>query len=76
MSGFHSAMVLAPDEAIGVVALTNTGGLDGRNAMAPLAAALLRCRLVFARRQTEPVSEARTHSTEPVLSLDASELGS
>ena len=45
VSGFHSAMVLAPEDRIGVVALTNTGGLDGRNAMAPLAAALLRRRL-------------------------------
>jgi len=44
-------MVLAPDEAIGVVALTNTGGLDGRNAMAPLAAALLRCRLGLAEER-------------------------
>ena len=42
VSGFHSAMVLAPDDRIGVVALTNTGGLDGRNAMAPLAAGLVR----------------------------------
>ena len=45
VSGFHSAIVLAPDERIGVVGLSNTGGLDGRNAMAPLAAALLRRRL-------------------------------
>ena len=42
VSGFHSAMALAPDDRIGVVALTNTGGLDGRNAMAPLTAGLVR----------------------------------
>jgi len=42
VSGFHSAMMLAPDDRIGVLALTNTGGLDGRNAMAPLAAGLVR----------------------------------
>ncbi len=45
VSGFHSAMVLAPDDRIGVVALTNTGGLEGRNSMVPLAASLLRRRL-------------------------------
>jgi hypothetical protein len=44
-SGFHSAMVLAPDDRIGILALNNTGGLDGRTATAPLAAALLRRRL-------------------------------
>ncbi len=45
VSGFHSAIVLAPQDRIGVVVLSNTGGLDGRNATAPLAAALLRRRL-------------------------------
>jgi CubicO group peptidase (beta-lactamase class C family) len=45
VSGFHSAIVLAPEDRIGVVVLTNTGGLDGRNATAALAAALLRRRL-------------------------------
>lgn len=45
VSGFHSAIVLAPEDRIGVVVLSNSGGLDGRNAMAPLAAALLRRRL-------------------------------
>jgi CubicO group peptidase (beta-lactamase class C family) len=45
VSGFHSAMVLAPEGRIGVVVLSNTGGLDGRNVTAPLAAALLRRRL-------------------------------
>ena len=42
LSGFHSAMVLAPDNGIGVVVLSNTGGLDGRGVTRPLAAALLR----------------------------------
>ncbi len=32
VSGFHSAIVLAPEDRIGVVVLSNTGGLDGRNA--------------------------------------------
>ena len=45
VSGFHSAIVLAPQDRIGVVVLSNTGGLDGRNATAPLATALLRRRL-------------------------------
>jgi len=40
--GFLSAMTLAPDDGIGVFALTNTGGLSGRGAPAPLATALLR----------------------------------
>ena len=38
VSGFHSAMALAPDKVIGVVALSNTGGIDGHNATEPLAA--------------------------------------
>jgi CubicO group peptidase (beta-lactamase class C family) len=42
VSGFLSALVLAPDDGIGVVVLTNTGGLDGRGAAEPLAGALLR----------------------------------
>jgi CubicO group peptidase (beta-lactamase class C family) len=42
VSGFLSALVLAPDDGIGVVVLGNTGGLDGRGAPEPLAAALLR----------------------------------
>jgi len=45
VSGFHSALLLAPHERIGVLALTNTGGLDGRNAMGALAASLLRHKL-------------------------------
>ena len=45
VSGFHSAIVLAPEDRIGVVVLSNTGGLDGRNATALLAGALLRRRL-------------------------------
>jgi hypothetical protein len=47
VSGFHCAIVLAPEDGIGVVVLSNTGGLDGRNATAPLAAALLRRQLGF-----------------------------
>jgi CubicO group peptidase (beta-lactamase class C family) len=42
LSGFHSAMMLAPEAGVGVVVLTNTGGLDGRGGSEPLAAALLR----------------------------------
>jgi CubicO group peptidase (beta-lactamase class C family) len=42
VSGFLSAMVVAPDDGIGIVVLTNTGGLDGRGAAEPLAQALLR----------------------------------
>ncbi len=42
VSGFLSAMVLAPDAGIGIVVLSNTGGLDGRGVSEPLAAALLR----------------------------------
>jgi CubicO group peptidase (beta-lactamase class C family) len=45
VSGFLSAMVLAPDDGIGIVVLSNTGGLDGRGVSEPLAAALLRRRL-------------------------------
>ena len=42
MSGFHSALALAPEEGIGVIVFSNTGGLDGRGAPEPLAPALLR----------------------------------
>jgi hypothetical protein len=42
LSGFHSAVALAPQERIGVVAFSNTGGLDGRGAPTPLAPMLLR----------------------------------
>lgn len=42
VSGFLSAVILAPDDGIGVVVFSNTGGLDGRGASEPLAAALLR----------------------------------
>ena len=41
-SGFHSAMALAPEEDIGVIVFSNTGGLDGRGAPVPLAPMLLR----------------------------------
>jgi hypothetical protein len=42
VSGFHSAIALAPEEGIGVIVFSNTGGLDGRGAPEPLAPALLR----------------------------------
>ena len=45
LAGFHSAMALAPQERIGVLVLSNTGGLDGRGAAVPLATMLLRLRL-------------------------------
>jgi CubicO group peptidase (beta-lactamase class C family) len=42
VSGFLSAIALAPDDGIGVFVLTNTGGLNGQGAAEPLATALLR----------------------------------
>ena len=42
LSGFHSVMSLAPDAGIGVLLLSNTGGLDGRGAVVPLATMLIR----------------------------------
>jgi CubicO group peptidase (beta-lactamase class C family) len=42
LSGFHSAIALAPEKGIGVIVLSNTGGLDGRGAPTPLATMLLR----------------------------------
>jgi CubicO group peptidase (beta-lactamase class C family) len=42
VSGFLSAIGMAPEEGIGVVVLGNTGGLDGRGAPAPLSEALSR----------------------------------
>jgi CubicO group peptidase (beta-lactamase class C family) len=42
LSGFHSAMALAPGEGLGVIVFSNTGGLDGRGATVPLASMLLR----------------------------------
>jgi CubicO group peptidase (beta-lactamase class C family) len=42
VSGFLAELVLAPDDGIGVVVLTNTGGLDGRGAAVPLGTAVLR----------------------------------
>jgi CubicO group peptidase (beta-lactamase class C family)/MFS family permease len=42
VSGFLAAIALAPDDGIGVFALTNTGGLNGQGAAEPLATALLR----------------------------------
>lgn len=48
LSGFHSAMALAPEEGIGVLVFSNTGGLDGRGASVPLATMLLRLLLGLA----------------------------
>jgi CubicO group peptidase (beta-lactamase class C family) len=42
LSGFHSAIALAPQEGLGVIVFSNTGGLDGRGAPIPLATMLLR----------------------------------
>jgi CubicO group peptidase (beta-lactamase class C family) len=42
LSGFLSAIGMAPEDGIGVVVLGNTGGLAGRGAPAPLTDALLR----------------------------------
>jgi CubicO group peptidase (beta-lactamase class C family) len=42
LSGFLSAISLAPDDGFGVVVLSNTGTLMGRGAPEPLAGALLR----------------------------------
>jgi CubicO group peptidase (beta-lactamase class C family) len=42
LSGFHSAMSLAPEEGIGILVFSNTGGLDGRGPTDPLATMLLR----------------------------------
>ena len=42
LSGFHSAIALAPEAGIGVIVFSNTGGLDGRGAPTPLATMLLR----------------------------------
>src|SRR5215204_4765232 len=41
VSGFHSAIALAPEEGIGVIVFSNTGGLDGRGVPTPLATMLL-----------------------------------
>ncbi len=42
ISGFLSTLEMAPEDGIGVVVLTNTGGLDNRGLSEPLAAALTR----------------------------------
>jgi CubicO group peptidase (beta-lactamase class C family) len=42
ISGFLSALEMAPEDGVGVVVLTNTGGLDNRGVPEPLAAALTR----------------------------------
>ena len=41
LAGYLSAIEMAPDAGIGVVILTNTGGLDNRGAAEPLAATLV-----------------------------------
>lgn len=45
VAGFHSMLALAPDQRIGLVVLTNTGGLDAQGAATPLGTALLRSAL-------------------------------
>ena len=42
IAGFLSALEIAPEAGVGVVVLTNTGGLDNRGIPEPLAAALTR----------------------------------
>lgn len=42
VSGFLSAVTLAPDDGVGVIVLANTGRLDARGAPEPLAVALVR----------------------------------
>ena len=42
LSGFLSALEMAPEAGVGVVVLANTGGLDNRGVPEPLAAALTR----------------------------------
>jgi CubicO group peptidase (beta-lactamase class C family) len=42
VAGFLADMTLAPDDGIGVVVLTNTGGLSAQGAPVPLGTALLR----------------------------------
>jgi CubicO group peptidase (beta-lactamase class C family) len=42
VSGFLALMLLAPDDDIGVVVLSNTGGLDARGAATPLGWAIMR----------------------------------
>lgn len=42
VAGFHSMLSLAPDQRIGLVVLTNTGGLNGQGAATPLGTALIR----------------------------------
>jgi len=49
VSGFLAQLVLAPHDGVGVVVLTNTGGLDGRGAAVPLGVAVLRHHLGLPR---------------------------
>jgi CubicO group peptidase (beta-lactamase class C family) len=56
--GFHSVMVLAPGEGIGVVAFTNTGPFSPIAATAPVSSAVLRSLLSL------PDDTVRTHIPE------------
>ena len=56
--GFHSAIVLAPDQGIGVVAFTNTGPFSPIAATAPVSSAVLRSALGL------PVDAVRTDVPE------------
>jgi CubicO group peptidase (beta-lactamase class C family) len=51
VAGFLSAIEMAPDVGVGVVVLSNTGGLDGRGTAEPLAAALSRLLLGLPEEQ-------------------------
>jgi CubicO group peptidase (beta-lactamase class C family) len=42
LPGFHSAIGMAPEEGIGVIVFSNTGGLDGIGAPEPLTTMLIR----------------------------------
>jgi hypothetical protein len=57
VSGFLSQMAIAPDDDIGVVVFTNTGGLDGRGAAEPLGLALIRRLLGLPDRRSAPTSQ-------------------
>jgi len=42
LEGFHSDMVIAPDDGLGVLAFANTGGFDPRGVSVPVAQTVLR----------------------------------
>ena len=75
MSGFLSAMVLAPDDATGVVALTNTGGLDNRGVAEPLAMAVLRRLLGLPEPAARPGIAARPEVWHQVCGWYAPDAG-